>query len=226
MVSTGVRPRPFNVLVAVCVVSCAAAPPGPALSASPQQSASRENHVVPSNIRRLRPAFPTRYEVTDVPAARSPVGYWGFGADWTADPAQCVALGNSIAGDEPSQGLAGSGPGGIVYAVVGHAVSPLDPGLVAECSRWSISGGRTSATVDVVPAPEIDGTPTVGMRTAVHTVVEGGTETDSRIQTVTAYLGDYVVFVVVVTDPGALQDPLPPELAATLLVKAVATLRG
>jgi Domain of unknown function (DUF5642) len=229
VVSTGVRRRSFNVLVALCVASCGAcgaAPSRPIAATSGKPSASRDGHIVPSNIRRLRPEFPPGYEVTDVPEARSPLGYWGFGNRWTADPAQCAALADPVAGDAPAQGLAGSGRGGIVYAVVATAASPLDRGLVAQCTRWSITGGRASATVDLVPAPEIGGAPTVGMSTAVRTVVEGGTETDAQIQTLSAYLGEYVAFVVVVTDPGAPQNQLPPDFGAELLAKVVAALRG
>lgn len=181
--------------------------------------------MTPSNIRRLRPAFPSGYEVTDVSGARSPAGYWGFGADWTADPGQCASLAAPVTGNTQSQGLAGSGPGGIVYVAVA-AAEPLNPGVVAACSHWTMIGGRTSATVALTPAPDIDAVPTVGMSTAARTVVEGGTETDSESQTVSAYLGDYVAYVVVVTDPGAPQPPLAPDFAATLLAKAVAALRG
>ena len=45
------------------------------------------------------------------------------------------------------------------------------------------------------------------MVTAIRTIVEGGTETDLHATTTTAYLGEYVAFVTVVTDPGtALQS--------------------
>ena len=184
--------------------------------------------MTPTNIRRLRGAFPAGYEVADVSGGRSPADYWGFGAEWTADPPQCAALAKPVTGDAPPQGLSGSGAGGIVYAVVAASSPPpvLDPGVVAECPQWSAAGGRTTATVELAAAPDIDGVPTVAMTTATHTVVEGGTETDAQIATDAAYLGDYLVFVVVVTDPGSTSPPLRPDFAATLLAKAVATLRG
>lgn len=127
-----------------------------------------------------------------------------------------------------TQGLAGSGPGGIIYAGVAAAAAPLvlDPAVVAECPEWSMTWGRTTATVELTSAPRVDGVATLGMATASRTVVEGGTETDSQIQTVTGYLGAYLAFVAVVTDPGATHPPLPPDFAATFFVNAVATLRG
>jgi Domain of unknown function (DUF5642) len=47
-----------------------------------------------------------------------------------------------------------------------------------------------------------------------------------RATTATAYLGEYVAFVTVVTDPGTGPPQLPPDLASTFLAQAVATLRG
>ena len=41
-----------------------------------------------------------------------------------------------------------------------------------------------------------------------------------------AYLGDYLVFVTVVTDPGSPNPALGQEFAADLLVKTVSALRG
>ena len=64
------------------------------------------------------------------------------------------------------------------------------------------------------------------MVTEAKTVVEGGTETNSRAHTFTAYLGDYLAFVTVVTDPGSPNPPLGQDFAAALLVKTVSALRG
>jgi hypothetical protein len=86
--------------------------------------------------------------------------------------------------------------------------------------------GRSSATVNVVEAPGIDGVDTLAMTSEIRTIVESGTETDSRAQTFSAYLGEHFVFVTLVTDPGSPDPPLPPEFAAQLLVKTVSALRG
>ncbi len=64
------------------------------------------------------------------------------------------------------------------------------------------------------------------MATVAKTVVEGGTETTSTAYTFSAYLGDYLAFVTVVTDPGSPNPPLGQEFAAELLVKTVSALRG
>ena len=208
----------------------ASAPSGPPVAPAPPQrpTQAQPTSVRPSNISRLAPDFPAGYELGPIKGARTPARYWGFGDEFTSDPAQCAALADPVTGDAPPAGLAGSGAGGIIYAVVVASASPpvADPGVIADCARFSMLAAPTSGTAELIPAPQIDDVPTVAMTTAAHTVVEGGTVTDTQIQTVTAYLGDYLAFVVVVTDPGAAHPALPPEFAARLLVKAVAALRG
>ena len=51
-------------------------------------------------------------------------------------------------------------------------------------------------------------------------------ETTSSVYTFSAYLGDNLVFVTVVADPGSPNPPLGQEFAADLLVKTVSALRG
>lgn len=97
---------------------------------------------------------------------------------------------------------------------------------MADCGRWSVTSGNTTGTVDLVDAPAIDGADTVGMATVARTVVEGGTETTSTASTFSAYLGDYLAFVTVVTDPGSPGPALDRDFAAALLVKTVSALRG
>jgi hypothetical protein len=115
-----------------------------------------------------------------------------------------------------------------VYAVVSGGGEPvsLDPAQTDECRQWTVSSGQTTAGVTLVDAPAIDGAATVGMATDTVTVVEGGTETRSHADTFTAYLGDYVAAVSVVTDPGSPHPAIGPHFAADLLVKTVSALRG
>ena len=157
----------------------------------------------------------------------APVAFWGFGPDWTADPPQCGALADPVA-DAATTRVVGFGRrrdrlrrGRRLAA----AQVPFDPALIAECGSGPV-GRAHQRHRHLVPAPAIDGAATVGMATAATTVVEGGTETHSRADTFTAYLGDYVAFVTVVTDPGSPNPPLGQEFAAALLVKTVSALRG
>jgi Domain of unknown function (DUF5642) len=226
---------PLGLVILVLVAGCARPvhPVAPQPSPSPAPAAQTEPRPVdPQRIKRIRADLPPGYEVADIDAPTPISGFWGFRPGWAAEPSQCAVLADPV-GDPAvplsAQGLSASGPGGIVYVVVASATSgavALDPALIADCSRWTLGNGRSSATVNLVAAPAVDGADTVGMAAEIRTVVESGTETDSRAQTYSAYLGEHFVFVTVVTDPGSPDPPLPPEFAADLLVKTVTALRG
>ena len=182
--------------------------------------------VNPARIDGVRTALPSGYEVAALPAAATPVQFWGLGPSWAADPPRCAALADPVAGARATRGWSASGAGGIVYAVVAGSKATLDPSLTDECRQWAVSAGRTNGTVTLVAAPPIDGAATVGLSTTTTTAVEGGTETRSHDDTFTAYLGSYVAFVTVVSDPGSPNPPLGQDFAAELLVKTVSAIRG
>jgi hypothetical protein len=212
-----------GVAMALLVAACGAsdpAPPDATLSpaASPQ--------VNPARIDRSRDALPGGYEVAGIAGPARPTEWWGFGAQWTAAPPQCGVLADPALDPGSTRGWSGSGPGGIVYAVVAESTANLDAAVTAECGQWGLSGGHASGTVSLTAAPTIEGAETVAMATATTTVVEGGTETHSHADTVTAYLRGHVVFVSVVTDPGSPNPRLGAEFANELMVKTVAALRS
>ncbi|WP_326545452.1 DUF5642 family protein [Mycolicibacterium sp. ND9-15] len=182
--------------------------------------------VNPARIDRARTALPTGYEIADLDGPVGPVTAWGYGARWSTDPPICAVLADPTADATTTDGWSASGPGGIVYAVVAAAPGKADPTVIDECRRWTISGGRTTGTVTLQPAPAIDDAPTVAMATSSKTVVEGGTETHSHADTVTAYLGDHVAFVAVVTDPGSPNPQLGSDFTANLMTETVSWLRS
>jgi hypothetical protein len=182
--------------------------------------------VNPARIERVRVDLPSGYEVAPLAGRAAPFAFWGFGPGWTADPPRCLALADPVADAATTRGWSASGAGGIVYAVVAGSAATLDRSLIDECGQWTVSAGRTSGSVTSVAAPAIDGAATVGLSTTATTVVEGGTETHSHVDTFTAYLGDYVAFITVVTDPGSPNPALGQDFAAELLVKTVSALRG
>jgi hypothetical protein len=189
----------------------------------------RSVQVKPANIAKVRGDLPAGYEVSDITDRAPPAALWGFGPGWSANPPQCGALADPVADGAVTRGWSASGGGGIVNAVVtGSPPEPvgLDLALVTDCGQWRLSGGHTSASVTFIDAPATDGVVTLGLSTFSTTVVEGGTETHSHAETFTAYLGDYVAFVAVVTDPGSPNPPLGQDFAAELLVKTVSALRG
>jgi Domain of unknown function (DUF5642) len=207
--------------LALPVAACASSPT-PAPSTAPTASKTSVN---PSRIERVRTELPTGYEVAGLPGRAAPVAAWGLGPNWTADPAPCGALADPAADATSTRGWSASGAGGIVYAVVAASAATLDQALIDECGQWTVSGGHTVGRVGFAAAPTIDGAATVGLSTSTTTVVEGGTETHSHADTFTAYLGDYVAFVTVVSDPGSSNPALGQQFASDLLVKTVSALR-
>lgn len=190
------------------------------------ESAGQSTTVNPANIGRIQGELPKGYEFADLSGRTTPVELWGFGPDGVSDPPQCEVLAAPTGQGATVRGWSGSGPGGIVYAVVADATVGLDPAIVGECGSWSLTAGHTSGTVSLIAAPAVDGAATLGMSSEATTRVEGGTETRSHADTFTAYLGDYVTYVVVVTDPGGAGPALDTEFAAGLLTKTVSALRG
>jgi hypothetical protein len=187
-------------------------------------------HVNPGNIRRVGHDLPPDYEVSAFPGVAAPSALWGVAGQGASTPARCAALADPTGGrGQGAQGISGSGPGGIVYAVVVAAPTglvSLDQSLVAQCRQWTMTGGRAAARVHLIDSPRIDGAETLGMATDVTNSVEGGNVILSRVSTFTAYLGTYYAFTTLVSDPGAPPSSLTPQFASDLLVKAVSALRA
>jgi hypothetical protein len=222
VVSTGVRLFALLAALSLCVAACRETPS----SAPPTATSGSSTQLNPARIERVRTELPSGYEVAGLPGRAAPVAFWGLGPDWTADPQRCGPLADPVAGGATTRGWSASGAGGIVYAVVAASAATLDPALIDECGQWTVSAGRTSGSVTLVAAPTIDGAATVGLSTTATTAVEGGTETHSHADTFTAYLGDFVAFITVVTDPGSPNPALGQDFATELLVKTVSALRG
>ena len=207
--------------VVLVIAGCDASQPA---APTPSSGTPSSGAVNPAAIARVRTELPPGYEVGGLTDQAAPASFWGLKPNWTAEPAQCGVLADPGAG-APVQGWSASGPGGIVYALV------AGPGVTAAvpegCADWTLTGGRTSAAVHAVPPPAIADTPTVAISTVATTVVEGGTETRSHADTVSAYLDSgYVASVTVVTDPGSALPVLGPEIAARLLTQTVTAVRG
>ncbi|CRZ18493.1 DUF5642 family protein [Mycolicibacterium neworleansense] len=213
-----------------CMVACGPRPaPEPAPGPSGPVPTGNAGALNPARIDRVSHDLPAGYEVVDIDPRATPVSLWGFGPDWTAEPAQCAV--SAAPETEPARGWSASGPGGIVYAAFAKlADAPAEPGPDTACDQWRVSGGHSVGTVTPVPAPTIEGAVTAGMSTAVTTTVEGGTETRSHADTFTADLnsdaGRYHLFITVVTDPGSPDPALDPAFTGELLVKTVSALRG
>ncbi|ART68437.1 hypothetical protein BTO20_07475 [Mycobacterium dioxanotrophicus] len=216
-----------NVTAAAAVTWCAAACTGSPESSAPASSTTVAAATVnPVRIDRVRQDLPPGYDVAPIDKRITPIALWGFGSQWTADPPQCSAWAAPEVDPATARGWSGSGPGGIVYAVVARATAELDLALGEQCGEWALRGGHSQGTVMTVAAPAIPDAVTTGMTTVISTVVEGGNETRSHADTFTADLGEFHCFVTIVTDPGSPVPPLGPEYAADLLVKTVSAIRG
>lgn len=209
--------------VAVLAGGCGspASPPEQATTSAPVST-----KVNPARIDRVRSDLPDGYEVADLAGPVTPTGLWGFGSLWSADPPQCGPLADPAVDPASTKGWSGSGTGGIVYAAVAASTAGLDPAVAASCGHWTLSAGQAKGSVTMTGAPTIESAQTIAMATVTKTVVEGGTETHSHADTVTAYLDGYVAFVTVVTDPGSPHPQLGSEFANELIVKTVVALRS
>ena len=208
----------------LCLTACAGRESPPTSSSSSVTPAPVV--VNPANIKRIRSALPSGYEIADVAGPVSVAGLWGFGPGWSADPAKCAVLADPAPGDAAARGYSASGQGGTVYVVVAAAPAAPDAGLVAECAQWSMTFAHTTGEVTVGIPPRIDGADTVALTASTRTVVESGRETDGAASTLQAYLDGHVVFVTLVTDPGSPYPPLTPQFIADLLTTTVSALRG
>ena len=217
VVSTGVRRFWFiQALVTLCVVT-ACGQPGTSPGTSSTESSRAESQVNPAKITRARGDLPAGYEVADISGPASPVAFWGFGPGWVTEPPACGVLAGPGADGGTTRGWSGSGPGGIVHAVViGSPTAPVtfDPAVLADCGQWTVVSGNTTGTVNLDRR--------TGHRRRDHrryvrpsrqTVVEGGIgDRPRRHSTFSAYLGDYLAFVTVVTDPGIAESSTRPRI--------------
>lgn len=208
--------------MAAGLTACGSAPAPVPVTPSAAKAAAPIN---PARIERSRTALPDGYEITAYQGVPAPVALWGMRVPVVTDPPQCAALAAPAADPSSVRGWSGSGPGGIVYAVIAGAPGGAEV-LPRDCGNWTVSAGPTTATVAGVPAPAIAGADIAGMRTDAVTVVEGGTETRLHAETFVASLSGYLCLVSLVTDPGSSHASLGPDFAAHLLTETVAALRG
>ncbi|MET0457560.1 MAG: DUF5642 family protein [Mycobacterium sp.] len=198
----------------------------PSSTSVPTTASAAEDTFSIANVARARTSLPPGYEVSSLPADATPIALWGLGDDWTSEPGHCAGLAEPVGVGAAVSGWSASGPGGIVYVVAATADDGVAPAVFDDCVPWSIFTDHTAATIRFDDAPRIADVSTLGLVTDMATQVEGGTETHSRAQTFTADLGGCAAYVVVVTDPGSVGQPLAPHFAADLLVETVAALRG
>jgi len=208
----------------VVVLLCAAC--GSTTEPTRPTTAAAAKPADPAAIGRMRQHLPKvlqSYEFGALPAPAATTTFWGMSSGATADPPDCATL--AAAPADAARGWSASGPGGIVYATAAPAVAPA-PELTGACPTWTLSTERARAAVDRIDTPQITDTRTLGLTAHITTSVENGAQTHSQATTLIAYVDTLAVSITMVTDPGAVAAPLPPDLPATLLDAAVRSVRG
>jgi len=150
----------------------------------------------------------------------------------TFDPANCakVAAGpdmpSDLQGNMAAVSAEGNGNRFVVIAVETSKALPFsDPGK--DCGRVAFVGPQVRGGIEVVDAPHIDGTHTLGVHRVLQTVVAGGPRT-GELYDYSAQFGDYQV--IVIANPLVVPDQpvakVDTQRARDLLVKAVAAVRS
>ena len=176
------------------------------------------DHVDPGNLKRVRSALPSGYEVADLKGPISIAALWDSVRDGrlTRLDARCWPI--PLRRTRPREDvriragrhgirdrLCCSGSRGSRYRSDGQ-LSPVGDGLQP-----------TTASVELTAAPVIEGAATLAAALTARTAVESGMETDTEISTASAYLDGFVVTVALLTDPGSRHAPLEPHFVNDLL---------
>jgi hypothetical protein len=133
---------------------------------------------------------------------------------------------SDVQGNMAAVSAEGNGNRFVVIAVeTSKAMPSNDPGK--DCNKVAFSGGQLRGGIEVVDAPQIGGTRTLGVHRVLQTVIVGGPRT-GELYDYSAQFGDYQV--IVIANPLVVPDQpmakIDTQRARDLLVKAVAAIRG
>jgi len=198
-------------------------------------SAADSSKVDISKVAELKSAFGPEYKVGDISErAIDPKLLSGrkLPEGLTFDPANCAkaAVGPDmppdLKGNMAAVSAEGNGNRFVVIAVETSKALPVnDPGK--DCKKVAFSGPQLRGGIEVVDAPQIDGTQTMGVHRVLQALVAGGART-GELYDYSAQFGDYQVIVtanplVIPDKPVATVDT---QRARDLLVKAVQAVRS
>jgi hypothetical protein len=150
----------------------------------------------------------------------------------TFDPPECSSF---VVGQEMPPGLQGNmaavaaeGNGNRFIAMAVQTNEPVpfeDP--ARNCKKVAFQGGRLRGLIEVVDAPHIDGTHTMGVHRVLQTTVQGKMRS-GELYNYSAHFGDYQVIVTAnpVLHPDKPATPVDLNRARDLLVKSVAAVRS
>jgi hypothetical protein len=150
----------------------------------------------------------------------------------TFDPPNCSSF---VVGEDMPPGLQGNmaavaaeGAGNRFIAIAVQTSEPVpfnEPGR--NCRKVAFQGGRVRGLIEVVDAPHIEGTRTLGVHRVLQTVVDGKPRS-GELYNYSARFGDYQVIITAnpLLRPGQPVTPVDTNRARDLLVKSVAAVRS
>jgi hypothetical protein len=150
----------------------------------------------------------------------------------TFDPPDCSSF---VVGEDMPPGLQGNmaavaaeGAGNRFIAMAVQTSEPVpfnDPGR--NCKKVAFQGGQMRGLIEVVDAPQIEGTRTLGVHRVLQTVVNGKPRS-GELYNYSAHFGDYQVIVTAnpLLRPDKPATPVDTNRARDLLVKSVAAVRS
>ncbi|KKC01616.1 DUF5642 family protein [Mycobacterium nebraskense] len=150
----------------------------------------------------------------------------------TFDPANCAKAATGpemppdLQGNMAAVSAEGKGNRFVVIAVETSKTLPFnDPGK--DCAKIAFSGPQLRGGMEVVDAPQIDGTRTLGVHRVLQALVAGGPRT-GELYDYSAQFGDYQVIVTAnpLVIPGQPVAPVDTQRARDLLVSAVKAVRS
>ncbi len=216
----------FKVAVAVAVVG---------VLAGCSSGAATSAKVDIKKVAGVKSSFGPEYKVTDIgergidpkllSGRKLPEGL-------TFDPANCAKSATGpemppdLQGNMAAVSAEGKGNRFVVIAVETSKALPFnDPGK--DCAKVAFSGPQLRGGIEVVDAPQIDGTRTLGVHRVLQALVAGGART-GELYDYSAQFGDYQVIVTAnpLVIPGQPVAPVDTQRARDLLVNAVKSVRG
>ncbi|HEY2450755.1 MAG TPA: DUF5642 family protein [Mycobacterium sp.] len=189
-----------------------------------------------TKISQVKSIFGPEYKIKDVPkTAIDPkvLSTHKLPPGLKFDPPDCSSF---VVGEDMPLGLQGNmaaveaeGNGNRFIAMAVQTSAPVpfeDP--TRNCRKVGFEGGKVNGLIEVVDAPQIDGTHTLGVHRVLETTVQGKPRS-GELYNYTAHFGDYQVIITAnpVTVPGQpAATPVDTNRARDLLVKSVAAVKG
>ncbi|WP_297847256.1 DUF5642 family protein [Mycobacterium sp.] len=150
----------------------------------------------------------------------------------TFDPANCAKVASGpdmpadLRGNMSAVTAEGRGNRFVVIALETSKALPFnDPGK--DCAKVTFSGAQLRGGVQVIDAPQIDSTRTLGVHRVLQALTPGGPRT-GELYDYSAQFGDYQVIVIAnpLVVPGQPVAAVDTQRARDLLAKAVTAVRG